>query len=138
MIRDSLWRRNAHFSCFNILFTFINWIFTSNQKKFAYFQFLIDFDFTVHANYCDTCYPVIKLFEGMSNLPENVIHVTGFGVFRGFTEKNPSWQAVNQLPDYIIHNGQPIAIVKHEIPVTYVAVDQKVQEIWASKPKVST
>lgn len=73
----------------------------------------------------------------MSNLPEDVIHVTGFGVFRGFTNNNPSWEAVSQLPEYIVHNGQAIAILKHEIPVTYVAVDKIVQEIWSSKPKVS-
>lgn len=73
----------------------------------------------------------------MENLPENVIHVTGFGVFRGFTETNPSWEAVSQLPNHIIHNDQAIPIVKHEVSVTYAEVDKKVQEIWSSKPKVS-
>lgn len=73
----------------------------------------------------------------MEGWPENVVHVTGFGVFRGFTESNPSWDAVSQLPDYIIHNDQPIQIVKHNIPVTYAAVDAKIKEIWSSKPKVS-
>lgn len=73
----------------------------------------------------------------MGTRPENLIHVTGFGPFRGFTKSNPSWEAVSLLPDYIIHNGQQISIVKHEIPVTYKAVDQKIKEIWASKPKVS-
>lgn len=72
----------------------------------------------------------------MGNLPENVIHVTGFGPFRNFTESNPSWEAVSKLPDHIVHLGQSIPIVKHEVPVTYAAVDQKVQEIWSSKPKV--
>lgn len=70
-------------------------------------------------------------------MPENVIHVTGFGVFRGFTKKNPSWEAVSQLPNHIIYNEQTISIVKHEVPVTYADVDKKVQEIWSSKPKVS-
>lgn len=73
----------------------------------------------------------------MEKHPENVIHVTGFGPFRGFTESNPSWTAVSQLPDHIVHNGQQIPIIKHEIPVTYAAVDKKVKEIWASKPKAS-
>lgn len=73
----------------------------------------------------------------MSHLPEDVIHVTGFGVFRGFATSNPSWEAVSQLPEYIVHNGQAIAILKHEIPVTYVAVDKIVKEIWSSRPKVS-
>lgn len=72
----------------------------------------------------------------MSNTPENVIHVSGFGVFRGFTETNPSWEAVSRLPDQIVHNDQSILIVKHKIPVTYAAVDKKIHEIWSSKPKV--
>ncbi|XP_031616922.1 uncharacterized protein LOC116336877 isoform X2 [Contarinia nasturtii] len=72
----------------------------------------------------------------MEKHPENVIHVTGFGPFRGFTESNPSWLAVSALPDNILHNNELIPIVKHEIPVTYAAVDQKVKEIWASKPKL--
>lgn len=74
----------------------------------------------------------------MEHIPENAIHVTGFGVFRGFTSKNPSWEAVSQLPDHIEHNGQTIPIVKHQVPVTYEAVDKKVHEIWSTKPKVST
>lgn len=73
----------------------------------------------------------------MENLPENVIHVTGFGVFRGFAKTNPSWETVSQLPNHIVHNGQMIPIVKHEVPVTYADVDRKVQEIWSAKPKVS-
>lgn len=72
----------------------------------------------------------------MEKLPENVIHVTGFGVFRGFTQSNPSWEAVSLLPEYIESNQQRIKIVKHEVPVTYNAVDEKVQEIWSSNPKV--
>lgn len=74
----------------------------------------------------------------MENFPDNVIHVTGFGVFRGFTSKNPSWEAVRQLPDQIIHNGQMIPIVKHQVPVTYEGVDKKFHEIWSKKPKVSS
>lgn len=74
----------------------------------------------------------------MSNTPENVIHISGFGVFRGFTETNPSWEAVSRLPDHIVHNNQTILIVKHKIPVTYAAVDKKIQEIWSSKPKVNS
>lgn len=73
----------------------------------------------------------------METLPEDVIHVTGFGPFRGFTKSNPSWEAVSLLPEYIEYKGQHIAILKHEIPVTYVAVDQKIKEIWTSKPRVS-
>lgn len=73
----------------------------------------------------------------MGTLPENVIHVSGFGPFRGFTTSNPSWEAVSILPDYIVHNGEKIPIVKHYIPVTYTAVDQKIHEIWSSNPKVS-
>lgn len=87
--------------------------------------------------YRDSHYPIINLQSAMENLPENVIHVTGFGVFRGFTETNPSWEAVSQLPNHIIHNDQAIPIVKHEVSVTYAEVDKKVQEIWSSKPKVS-
>lgn len=74
----------------------------------------------------------------MENFQENGIHVTGFGVFRGFTSTNPSWEAVNQLPDHIVHNGQTIPIIKHQVPVTYEAVDKKVHEIWSRKPKVSS
>lgn len=73
----------------------------------------------------------------MDHLPENVIHVTGFGVFRGFTTANPSWEAVSQLPGHIMHNDQTIPIVKHEVPVSYDIVDEKIQEIWSRKPKVS-
>lgn len=78
----------------------------------------------------------------MENFPEhliqeNVIHVTGFGVFRGFTSTNPSWEAVKQLPDHIIHDGKAIQIVKHQVSVTYEAVDKKIHEIWSKKPKVS-
>lgn len=80
---------------------------------------------------------VIYLLSDMENLPENVIHVTGFGVFRGFTKKNPSWETVSQLPNHIVHNGQMIPIVKHEVPVNYADVDRKIQEIWSTKPKVS-
>lgn len=73
----------------------------------------------------------------MENFPENGIHVTGFGVFRGFTSTNPSWEAVNQLPDQLVHNGQTIPIIKHQVPVAYEAIDKKVHEIWSRKPKVS-
>lgn len=73
----------------------------------------------------------------MGKVPENSIHVTGFGPFRNFTKSNPSWEAVSLLPNNIVHSGQSILIVKHEVPVTYAAVDQKVHEIWSSKPKVS-
>ena len=82
-------------------------------------------------------YLIINLIDDMENIPENVIHVTGFGVFRGFTSTNPSWEAVNQLPDHITHNGETIPIVKHQVPVTYDAVDKKISEIWLKKPKVS-
>lgn len=68
--------------------------------------------------------------------PQNVIHITGFGVFRGFTQTNPSWEAVLRLPDHIEFNKQRIKIVKHEVPVTYNAVNEKVQQIWATNPKV--
>lgn len=73
----------------------------------------------------------------MEFFSENSIHVTGFGVFRGFTSSNPSWEAVKQLTDHIIHNGQTIPIVKHEVSVTYEAVDKKIHEIWSKKPKVN-
>lgn len=72
----------------------------------------------------------------MEQLPENVIHVTGFGVFRGFTQSNPSWDAVSILPDHLELNGKRYDIVKHNVPVTYTAVDNKVQEIWSKNPKV--
>lgn len=71
-----------------------------------------------------------------NTLVENVIHVTGFGVFRGFTEKNPSWEAVSRLPDTIDINNKQFAIVKHEVPVTYADVDAKIQDIWEQTPKV--
>lgn len=72
----------------------------------------------------------------MQKIPEDKIHVTGFGPFRGFATSNPSWDAVSQLPDYIEHNGQSIEIIKHEIPVTYYDVDKKWHEIWSTKPRV--
>lgn len=72
----------------------------------------------------------------MEQLPQNVIHVTGFGVFRGFTKSNPSWEAVSILPDHLECDGKRYDIVKHNVPVTYTAVDDKVQEIWSKNPKV--
>lgn len=68
---------------------------------------------------------------------ENLIHVTGFGVFRGFTSSNPSWEAVSRLPDSIEIDEKSFHIVKHEVPVTYEDVDKKLQQIWSQKPKVS-
>lgn len=72
----------------------------------------------------------------MAQLPESTIHVTGFDVFRGFTKSNPSWEAVSLLPDQFELDQQLIKIVKHQVPVTYAAVDKKLAEIWASNPKV--
>lgn len=88
--------------------------------------------------YRDIRYPIINLIADMENFPDNVIHVTGFGVFRGFTSVNPSWEAVKQLPNHIVHNGETIPIVKHQVPVTYDAVDKKIHEIWSKKPKVTS
>lgn len=67
----------------------------------------------------------------------NVIHVTGFGPFRGFTEKNPSWEVVSCLPDYIEHNKRKIILEKHNVAVTYEAVDAIVPKLWQTKPLVS-
>lgn len=87
--------------------------------------------------YGDIRFPLIKLIDlKMQKIPEDKIHVTGFGPFRGFATSNPSWDAVSQLPDYIEHNGQSIEIIKHEIPVTYYDVDKKWHEIWSTKPRV--
>lgn len=72
----------------------------------------------------------------MEKWPENVIHISGFGPFRGFQQSNPSWKAVSLLPNYIELDGKRLQIVKHEVPVTYEAVDGKVREIWATNPKV--
>lgn len=72
----------------------------------------------------------------MEKLTENVIHVTGFDVFRGFTKANPSWDAVSQLPDFVDFNGKRFSIVKHRVPVTYSAVDDKIKEIWINQPMV--
>lgn len=94
------------------------------------------FFFAVHIIYRDIRYRIINLIDDMEKFPENVIHVTGFGVFRGFTSINPSWEAVKQMPDHINYNGQTIQIVKHQVPVTYDAVDKKIHEIWANKPMV--
>lgn len=67
----------------------------------------------------------------------NVICVTGFGPFRGFTEKNPSWEAVLRLPDYIEYNEKKLTIEKYNIAVTYEAVDEVVPKLWQKKPLVS-
>lgn len=67
----------------------------------------------------------------------NVIHVTGFGPFRGFTDKNPSWEAVSRLPDHIEHNDMKLTVKKHNVAVTYDAVDEIVPKLWQTKPLVS-
>lgn len=66
-----------------------------------------------------------------------VIHVTGFGPFRGFTEKNPSWEAVSRLPDAIEHSNEILIIEKHNVAVTYEAVNEIVPKLWQTKPLVS-
>lgn len=65
------------------------------------------------------------------------IHVTGFGPFRGFTEMNPSWEAVSRLPDEICVNHVNYTIKKHNVSVTYESVNDIVPKLWASKPAVS-
>lgn len=72
----------------------------------------------------------------MENAFDNVIHVTGFGVFRGFADTNPSWEAVSRLPEAVEINNKRFAIVKHEVPVTYADVNEKIKDIWTQKPKV--
>lgn len=67
----------------------------------------------------------------------NVIQVTGFGPFRGFTEKNPSWEAVSRLPNHIEYNKQKLIVQKHNVAVTYEAVDAIVPKLWETKPLVS-
>lgn len=68
---------------------------------------------------------------------EKFIHVTGFGPFRGFTDTNPSWEAVSLLPDEICVNNVKYTIKKHNVLVTYGAVNDIVPKLWASKPTVS-
>lgn len=83
------------------------------------------------------CFIFIRLaFIPMENTLENVIHVTGFGVFRGFTDTNPSWEAVSRLPEAVEINHKRFPIVKHEVPVTYADVNEKIKDIWTQKPKV--
>lgn len=67
----------------------------------------------------------------------NLIHVTGFGPFRGFAEKNPSWEAVSGLPDFIEHTEMKLPIVKHNVAVTYDAVNEIIPKLWQTKPLVS-
>lgn len=69
-------------------------------------------------------------------LSNDIIHVTGFGRFRGFTETNPSWEAVSLLPIEIEFNDKKFIIEKHEVAVTYEAVDKIVPALWAQNPKV--
>lgn len=69
--------------------------------------------------------------------PLRSIHVTGFDVFDGFEELNPSWAAVTLLPDRITFNDETFSISKHKVPVTYCDVDTKVDELWKDKPVVS-
>lgn len=66
-----------------------------------------------------------------------IIQVTGFDVFNGFETSNPSWAAVSLLPDTIQLNGQSFSIQKHKVPVTYSAVDAKIDELWTNRPVVS-
>lgn len=65
------------------------------------------------------------------------IKVTGFDVFNGFEDVNPSWAAVSLLPDKIEFNDEQFIVQKHKVPVTYCAVDAKVDELWADRPVVS-
>lgn len=68
---------------------------------------------------------------------EKFIHVTGFGPFRGFTDLNPSWEAVSRLPDQIYVNNVKYMIKKHNVSVTYEAVNDMVPKLWATNPTVS-
>lgn len=93
-----------------------------------WFQFLLDrlhFHFgTMNTNDC-------RVEE------RNLIHITGFGAFRGFSEVNPSWEAVSRLPDHIEYNEKELTVVKHKVAVTYDAVDSIVPKLWQTRPLVS-
>lgn len=67
----------------------------------------------------------------------NIIHVTGFGPFRGFRVKNPSWEAVSLLPDKITCNNKPFWLKKHQVSVEYDAVNELVPKFWSDNPTVS-
>lgn len=66
----------------------------------------------------------------------NIIHVTGFGPFRGFLVSNPSWEAVSLLPDKITCNDKPFLLKKHQVSVEYDAVNELVPKFWSDNPTV--
>lgn len=66
----------------------------------------------------------------------NVIHVTGFGPFRGFHITNPSWEAVSLLPDEIEYDKNTFRIKKHRVSVEYDAVNDVVPTLWSDNPTV--
>lgn len=71
-----------------------------------------------------------------SGARSNIVHVTGFDVFGGFENVNPSWEAVSLLPKLVTVGGSSYSIQKHKVPVTYTAVDTKVPELWTDNPAV--
>lgn len=62
----------------------------------------------------------------------DLIIVTGFGGFQG-VEKNPSWEAVLELPGKFENH----IIEKYHVPVIYEEVDEIVKKIWKKNPYVS-
>lgn len=72
-----------------------------------------------------------------NKIHSKLIHVTGFDVFNGFESVNPSWEAVQLLPNSIELNGITYSIQKHKVPVSYGAVDAKIDELWTDSPAVS-
>lgn len=67
----------------------------------------------------------------------NIVHVTGFGPFRGFRTKNPSWEAVSLLPDNITCNDKSFLLRKHQVSVEYDVVNEVVPKLWSDSPTVS-
>ncbi|XP_053692612.1 pyroglutamyl-peptidase 1-like [Sabethes cyaneus] len=62
------------------------------------------------------------------------IVVTGFGLFAGYTDRNPSWEAVKLLPDMYEFKYVQYRIDKLLVPVEFDAVDEVVPQIWKGEP----
>lgn len=66
----------------------------------------------------------------------NLIVVTGFGPFKGYEQKNPSWEAVKLLPDTVKLEEIEYNIQKFNVPVEFTEVDKIVNDIWPLEPLV--